>query len=89
MSFVLQSHADRNTAAVLKAAVNEWELTAVVADNAKNMEVAATSESGLDLHVRCLVLTLNVATQAGLGVPQVSRITELCEKSCSFVSLPP
>lgn len=94
-SFVLQtrvmfeSHTGQNIAAVLKEAVNEWKLgqadqpTVVVTDNARNMDVAVR-EAGLGPHIKCLAHTLNLGTQAGLGVPRVSRLLGRVRKVAAF-----
>lgn len=94
-SFVLQtrvmfeSHTGANIAAVLREAVNEWELgqadqpTVVVTDNARNMEVAVR-EAGLGPHIKCLAHTLNLGTQAGLGVPRVSRLLGRVRRVAAF-----
>lgn len=94
-SFVLQtrplfeSHTGTNIAEVLKAAIHEWELeraphsTAVVTDNARNMEVAVR-EAGLSPHIKCFAHTLNLASQAGLNVSRVSRLLGRVRKVVAF-----
>ena len=54
-----QSHTGQNITALLKVAINKWELqpATIVTDNARNMDVAV---SGLG-HIRCLAHTLNLA----------------------------
>ncbi|MBN3302803.1 ZBED4 protein, partial [Amia calva] len=69
---LFESHTGANIAEDLQAAVTDWELNrpnhgiAIVTDNARNMDVAVR-EAGLEPH------TINLATQAGLGVPRVTR----------------
>ncbi|KAI4894678.1 hypothetical protein NFI96_001068 [Prochilodus magdalenae] len=46
---------------------------AVVTDNARNMDVAVR-EAGLAPHIKFFAHTLNLASQAGLSVPRVSRL---------------
>ncbi|XP_057186792.1 E3 SUMO-protein ligase ZBED1-like [Triplophysa rosa] len=95
VSFVLQTrplfetHTGANIAEVLKSAVNEWGLQranrgiSVVMDNARNMDVAVR-EAGLDPHVRCFAHTLNLASQAGLNVPRVSRLLGRIRRIVAF-----
>ncbi len=95
VKFVLQtrplfeSHTGTNIAEVLKAAIQEWELekaphsTAVVTDNARNMEVAVR-EAGLLPHIKCFAHTLNLASQAGLNVSRVSRLLGRVRKVVAF-----
>ncbi len=85
VNFVLQtrplfeSHTGANIAEVLQAAVTDWEIKkknhgiAVVTDNARNMEVDVR-EAGLEPHIKCFAHTINLATQAGLGVARVTRL---------------
>ncbi len=94
-SFMLQtrplfeSHTGTNIAEVLKAAIQEWELekaphsTAVVTDNARNMEVAVR-EAGLSPHIKCFAHTLNLASQADLNVSRVSRLLGRVRKVVAF-----
>lgn len=94
-NFVLQTrplfeaHTGVNIAEVLKSAVTEWELErakhgiAVVSDNARNMDVAVR-EAGLAPHIKCFAHTLNLATQAGLSVPRVSRLLGRVRRVAAF-----
>lgn len=94
-SFVLQtrplfeSHTGTNIADVLKATIQEWELErsahsiAVVTDNAHNM-IVAVREAGLSPHIKCFAHTLNLASQAGLHVPRVSRLLGRMRKVVAF-----
>ena len=74
-----ESHTGANIAEVLQTAVTDRELKkpnhsiAIVTDNARNMDVAAR-EAGLKPHIKCFAHTINLATQAGLGVPRVARL---------------
>lgn len=95
VSFVLQTrplfetHSGTNIAQVLTDAVAEWKLErpkhgiAVVTDNARNMDVAVR-EAGLGPHVKCFAHTLNLATQAGLAVPRVSRLLGRIRRIVAF-----
>lgn len=73
---VLTSHATVNIADMVTRAVQEWGLTstdpAVVTDNAANM-VHAVEIMHL-MHDGCFAHTLNLASQAGLKIPAVSRL---------------
>ncbi|XP_051805174.1 E3 SUMO-protein ligase ZBED1-like [Acanthochromis polyacanthus] len=94
-SFVLQTrplfetHTGTNIAQVLREAVAEWKLDrpkhsiAVVTDNARNMDVAVR-EAGLGPHIKCFAHTLNLATQAGLAVPRVSRLLGRIRRIVAF-----
>ncbi|MBN3306654.1 ZBED4 protein, partial [Amia calva] len=76
---LFESHTGANIAEVLQAAVTDWELNrpnhgiAIVTDNALNMDVAVR-EAGLEPHIKCFAHMINLATQAGLGVPRVTRL---------------
>lgn len=82
-SFVLQmrileeSHTGENIAEVLQESLLEWELdhshVALVTDNAVNMGVAARA-AGLESHIRCFALILNVACQNNLKISSVDRV---------------
>ncbi|KAL7829121.1 hypothetical protein SRHO_G00327550 [Serrasalmus rhombeus] len=95
---LFESHTGANIAEVLQTAVTDWELKkpnhgiAIVTDNARNMDVAVR-EAGLKPHIKCFAHIINLATQAGLGVPRVARLlgrtatTVLCEEKSPTVSL--
>ncbi|KAL7841202.1 hypothetical protein SRHO_G00248930 [Serrasalmus rhombeus] len=76
---LFESHTGANIAGVLQTAVTDWELKkpnhgiAIVTDNARNMDVAVR-EAGLKPHIKCFAHIINLATQAGLGVPRVARL---------------
>ncbi|XP_073332449.1 E3 SUMO-protein ligase ZBED1-like [Pagrus major] len=86
---LLESHTGANIAEVLKEAVAEWQLErqqqsiAVVTDNARNMDVAVR-EAGLAPHIKCFAHTLNLATQAGLSVPRISRLLGRIRRIVNF-----
>ncbi len=94
-SFVLQtrllfeSHTETNIAEVLKAAIQVWELeraphsTAVVTDNARNMEVAER-EAGLSPYIKFFAHKFNLASQAGLNVSRVTRLLGRVRKVMAF-----
>ncbi|KAM8732386.1 E3 SUMO-protein ligase ZBED1-like [Acanthopagrus schlegelii] len=56
---------------------------AVVTDNARNMDVAVR-EAGLKPHIKCFAHTINLATQAGLGVPRVARLLGRVRRVAAF-----
>ncbi|KAM8766865.1 E3 SUMO-protein ligase ZBED1-like [Acanthopagrus schlegelii] len=83
---VLTSHTAINIADMLTGAIQEWGLTskdpAVVTDNAANM-VRAVEIMQL-MHVGCFAHTLNLASQAGLKVPAVSRLLARVRRIATF-----
>ncbi|KAM8728456.1 E3 SUMO-protein ligase ZBED1-like [Acanthopagrus schlegelii] len=83
---VLTSHTAINIADMLTGAIQEWGLTskdpAVVTDNAANM-VRAVEIMQL-MHVGCFAHTLNLASQAGLKVPAVSRLLAQVRRIATF-----
>lgn len=86
---LFESYTGSNKAKVLKAAVQEWELdrssqsTAVVTDNARNMEVEVR-EAGLSLHSGCFAHSLNLASQDDLNVPCISRLLGCVRKVVAY-----
>jgi len=86
---LFESHTGVNIAKVLQAAVTDWELKranhsiAIVTDNARNMDVAVR-EAGLEPHIKCFAHTINLATQAGLGVARVSRLLGRVRRVAAF-----
>ena len=84
-----ESHTGANIAEVLQTAVTDWELKkpnhdiAVVTDNARNMDVAVR-EVGLMPHIKCFAHTINLATQAGLGVPRVAHLLGQVRRVAAF-----
>ena len=82
VSYVLQTtevetdHRSASLAEMLTNAIDEWELMgknpAIVTDNAANM-VRAVEIMGLT-HVGCFALIINLASQAGLKLPNVARL---------------
>lgn len=52
-------------------------------DNARNMDVAVR-EAGLAPHIKCFAHTLNLATQAGLSVPRVTRLLGRVRRVVAF-----
>ncbi|XP_065103982.2 E3 SUMO-protein ligase ZBED1-like [Paramisgurnus dabryanus] len=95
VNFVLQtrphyeSHTGANIAEVLQAAVTDWNLRkpnhaiAIVTDNARNMDVAVR-EAGFEPHIKCFAHTINLATQAGLGVARVARLLGRVRRVTAF-----
>ncbi|XP_059923557.1 E3 SUMO-protein ligase ZBED1-like [Gadus macrocephalus] len=83
---VLTSHTATNLAGMLSGAIEEWGLTsktpAVVTDNAANM-VRAVELMQLT-HVGCFAHTLNLASQAGLKIPAVSRLLSRVRRIATF-----
>ena len=71
-----ESHTGSNIANLLKEAMNEWGLEdkvpAIVTDNAANMLLAVSLIECL--HVGCFAHVLNLASQAALKIPAVSRL---------------
>ncbi|XP_054623684.1 E3 SUMO-protein ligase ZBED1-like [Dunckerocampus dactyliophorus] len=86
---LFESHTGANLSEVLQAAVTDWELErtnrsiAIVTDDARNME-AAVREAGLEPHIKCFAHTINLATQAGLGVPRVTRLLGRVRRVAAF-----
>lgn len=84
-SFVLQtrimheSHTAEHLSELLISAVAEWdlkrrgEMPSLTTDNAKNI-MNAGKLAGFQPHVGCVAHTINLATQRGLQVPQLSRL---------------
>ncbi|KAM8732866.1 E3 SUMO-protein ligase ZBED1-like [Acanthopagrus schlegelii] len=82
VSYVLQTtevetdHRSASLAEMLTNAIDEWELMgkdpAIVTDNAANM-VRAVEIMGLT-HVGCFAHIINLASQAGLKLPNVARL---------------
>nr|XP_033467746.1 zinc finger BED domain-containing protein 1-like [Epinephelus lanceolatus] len=83
---VLTSHTAINIADMLTEAIQEWGLTskdpAIVMDNAANM-VRAVEIMQL-MHVGCFAHTLNLASQAGLKIPAVSRLLARVRRIATF-----
>lgn len=83
---VLTSHTAANLADMLSRTIEEWGLSsktpAVVTDNAANM-VRAVEILQL-MHVGCFAHTLNLASQAGLKVPAVSRLLARVRRVATF-----
>lgn len=69
--------------------MTDWELKrpnhgiAIVTDNVRNMEVAVR-EAGLEPHIKYFAHTINLATQAGLGVPRVTRLLGRVRRVAAF-----
>lgn len=86
---LFESHTGANIAEVLQTAVTDWELKkpnhgiAIVTDNARNMDVAVR-EARLKPHIKCFAHTINLATQAGLGVPRVARLLGRVRRVAAF-----
>lgn len=71
-----KSHTGSNIANLLTETINEWGLTdkvlAIVTDNAANMLLAVRLIESL--HVGCFAHILNLALQAALKIPAVTRL---------------
>ncbi|XP_017261968.1 E3 SUMO-protein ligase ZBED1-like [Kryptolebias marmoratus] len=80
------SHTGSNIANLLTEAINEWGITgkvpAVVTDNAANM-LAAVGLTDL-LHVGCFAHVLNLASQAALKTPAVTRLLGRVRRISAF-----
>ena len=95
-NFVLQtrqiseSHTGVNIAAVLDAAVEEWELIRngqdipIVTDNASNMYTAVKEAKHLGPHVGCFAHVLNLACQNALKVSTVARLLGRVRRIVAF-----
>nr|XP_057922488.1 E3 SUMO-protein ligase ZBED1-like [Doryrhamphus excisus] len=70
----------------LQEAVTDWDLQrtnrtiAVVTDNTE----VTVREAGLEPHIKCFAHTINLATQAGLGVPRVTRLLGRVRRVAAF-----
>ncbi|XP_077384385.1 E3 SUMO-protein ligase ZBED1-like [Festucalex cinctus] len=86
---IYESHTSDNLAEVLKEAVQEWKLDRqdttipVTTDNAKNI-VNASNSAGLSPHIGCFAHTVNLASQKGLGVNQISRLLGKVRRVVTF-----
>ena len=76
---IYEAHTSEHLAEVLREVVVEWKLDGqnatipVTTDNAKNI-VNASHAAGLSPHIGCFAHTVNLASQKGLGVNQISRL---------------
>ncbi len=76
---ICEAHTSEDLAQVLREAVVEWKLDGpnasipVTTDNVKNI-VNASNAAGLSPHIGCFVHTVNLESQKGLGVNQMSRL---------------
>ncbi|KAL5016122.1 hypothetical protein ScPMuIL_005711 [Solemya velum] len=89
---VPESHTGEHVAAVLQAAVDEWNIPTqqtapfnppLVSDNASNMVKAAQSFNS-KFHLRCYAHTLNLAAQKCLKVKRASHILARMRKIVAF-----
>lgn len=86
---IYEAHTSDNLAEVLKEAVLEWKLDRqnttipVTTDNAKNI-VNASNAAGLSPHIGCFARTVNLASQKGLGVNQISRLLGKVRRVVTF-----
>jgi len=68
-------HTRNNLAVLLQDVCREWKIEekspALVTDNARNM-IMAGAGAKMDLHVRCIAHTLNLASQKAFKVDSVS-----------------
>jgi hypothetical protein len=83
---LFESHTGTNIAQVLRAALEEWDLTdkdpAIVTDNASNMTIAAQLA---DMpRFRCFAHTLNLASQRALKLPAVGRLLGRVRRVTTF-----
>ncbi|XP_038133614.1 E3 SUMO-protein ligase ZBED1-like [Cyprinodon tularosa] len=83
---LFESHTGTNIAQVLRAALEEWDLTdkdpAIVTDNASNMNIAAQLANVL--RFRCFAHTLNLASQRALKLPAVTRLLVRVRRVTTF-----
>lgn len=94
-SYVLQtrvmdiSHTSENLSEMLLNCIEEWNLKrdeqmhSVTTDNAANI-VNAARIAGFYPHIRCVVHTLNLATQRGLQVPLMEKLLGRIRRVVSF-----
>lgn len=86
---IYEAHTSEHLAEVLREVVVEWKLDRqnstipVTTDNAKNI-VNASNAAGLSPHIGCLAHTVNLASQKGLGVNQISRLLGRVRRVVTF-----
>ena len=86
---IYDAHTSENLSNILKKAAVEWKLERpnakipVTTDNAQNI-VNASKQAGMSPHIGCFAHTLNLATQKGLGVNQMSRILGKVRRIVAF-----
>ncbi len=73
-----EQHTSTHLTEKLQEAVGEWlekprTTIAVTTDNARNM-VNAVNEVGLGPHIECFAHALNLASQKGMAVQQISQL---------------
>ncbi|KAL0202013.1 hypothetical protein M9458_000031 [Cirrhinus mrigala] len=85
---VYESHTS-DLSEILQAAVAEWKIERenatipVTTDNAKNI-VNAVEVAGFSPNIRCFAHTVNLASQKGMGVNQMSRLLGRVRKVVTF-----
>lgn len=83
---LFENHTGNNIAKLLTEAMNEWGLNdkvpAIVTDNAANMlRAVGLTET---LHIGCFAHVLNMASQAALKMPAVSRLLGRLKRISTF-----
>ncbi len=86
---VYESHTSDHLSEILQGAVAEWKIDRenatipVITDNAKNI-VNAVEAAGFSPNIRCFAHTVNLASQKGMGVNQMSRLLGRVRKVVTF-----
>ncbi|XP_051998856.1 E3 SUMO-protein ligase ZBED1-like [Xyrauchen texanus] len=86
---VYESHTSDHLSEILQGAVAEWKIdrenatVPVTTDNAKNI-VNAVNAAGFSPNIRCFAHTVNLASQRGMSVNQMSRLLGRVRKVVTF-----
>ena len=82
-----EAHTGNNLAILLQEVCREWKIEdknpALVTDNARNMILAGVGAQ-MEPHVRCIVHTLNLASQKALKVDRVSELLVKMRKVVTY-----